>query len=128
MDEVVAKITALGIPGIILAIAVAANGWVGAAALTTALAALGGPLGMLGGVALLALMVLISEAIAKFGFEKILEAAINAEIKKGYGSGKSYPDVVAEIEGGINKMLITQAMKAKLIYKLDDATIKHYES
>ena len=49
MDKLLDKIAALGVPGVVLAVAMETTGYVGAAALTTALATLGGPLGMLGG-------------------------------------------------------------------------------
>lgn len=40
------------------------------------LATLGGPLGMLGGFALLIILALISNALAKYGFEKVVEATV----------------------------------------------------
>lgn len=74
MDEVVKKIAALGLPGVILAIAMAATGFTGAAAITAALAILGGPAGMLGGIAVLGVTGLITDALAKFGLEELLTA------------------------------------------------------
>ena len=41
MDEIVSKIAALGVPGLILIMAINATGLFGGAAITTALAALG---------------------------------------------------------------------------------------
>jgi len=76
LDSVVSKIVALGVPGLVLLVAMAATGWAGGAAIVTALAILGGPLGMLGGIALLGVMVLISHALAKYGFRKIFEACV----------------------------------------------------
>ena len=63
LDKIADKIAALGVPGLVLVIVMGTTGWAGAAALTTALAVLGGPLGMLGGIALLGVMLLISRAI-----------------------------------------------------------------
>jgi len=40
MDSIASKIAALGVPGLILLVVMAFTGWAGAAALTTALAAL----------------------------------------------------------------------------------------
>ncbi|MBD2200751.1 MULTISPECIES: hypothetical protein [Calothrix] len=74
MDEVVTKVAALGLPGVILAIAMAATGFTGAAAITAALAFLGGPAGMLGGIAVLGLTGLITEALAKVSLEDFLTA------------------------------------------------------
>lgn len=71
MDKIVGIIASLGIPGLVLLVAMGVSGWVGAAAITTGLASLGGPLGMLGGIALLGVLTLVSRAIAKFGFETL---------------------------------------------------------
>ncbi|MDP3486811.1 MAG: hypothetical protein Q8S19_02620 [Bacillota bacterium] len=48
MDKLVTKIVALGVPGLILVVAMGVSGWAGGAAITVALA--GGPFGMLGGI------------------------------------------------------------------------------
>lgn len=74
MDEVVKKVAALGLPGVILVITMATTGLTGAAAITTALAILGGPAGMLGGIAVLGLTALITDALAKVGLEDLLTA------------------------------------------------------
>jgi hypothetical protein len=74
MDEVVKKIAALGLPGVILVITMAATGFTGAAAITAALAVLGGPAGMLGGIAVLGLTGLITDALAKVSLEDLLTA------------------------------------------------------
>ncbi len=72
MDEVIRKVAALGLPGVLLAIAIATSGFAGGAALTTALAALGGPFGMLGGIALLGIGGLVADAVAKVGINNFL--------------------------------------------------------
>lgn len=41
MDKIISKVAALGVPGLILVVAIAASGLSGAAAITVALAALG---------------------------------------------------------------------------------------
>jgi hypothetical protein len=74
MDEVVKKVAALGLPGVILVITMAATGLTGAAAITAALAFLGGPAGMLGGIAVLGLTGLITDALAKVSLEDFLTA------------------------------------------------------
>jgi len=83
MDKIVATVAGLGIPGLVLLVAVSASGFSGAAALTTALAALGGPLGMLGGIALLGVLVVMFRGISKYGFDKIYEAVIKNLLEKG---------------------------------------------
>ena len=50
IDKVAEKIAALGIPGLVLLVAMAGSGFSGRAAIVVALATLGGPLGMLGGI------------------------------------------------------------------------------
>ncbi|MBD2098578.1 hypothetical protein H6F90_26255 [Trichocoleus sp. FACHB-591] len=74
MDEVIQKVAALGLPGVVLVIVMATTGLTGAAAITTALAILGGPAGMLGGIAVLGLTGLITESLAKTGLENLLTA------------------------------------------------------
>jgi hypothetical protein len=97
MDRIVDKIAALGVPGLVLMVAMAATGWTGAAAVTTALAALGGPLGLLGGIATLIFLALLAKGVAKYGFERLFKATVlklrgegvsNEEIKRRV---QSYP-------------------------------------
>jgi uncharacterized membrane protein len=94
MDYIVQKIVALGIPGIVLLVAMAASGWAGAAAITTALATLGGPFGMIGGIAMLGVLVIVSDGIAKYGFEKLLKASINEMEKRGTSS----TDIIRKVQ------------------------------
>ena len=94
MDQIVDKIAALGVPGLVLVVAMAFTGWAGAAALTTALAALGGPFGILGGLFVLGVLGLISQGIAEHGFETIFKATVD-ELKH---QGKSKYDIAREIE------------------------------
>lgn len=82
-DKIVEAIAGLGVPGLVLCCALALTGFAGAAALTTALASLGGPLGMLGGIGVLLFLVLISKALSKWGIEKIAEAVKRRLIEKG---------------------------------------------
>ena len=63
MDELVKKIAALGLPGVVLIVVMATTGLTGAAAITTALAILGGPAGMLGGIAVLGLTALMTDGL-----------------------------------------------------------------
>ncbi len=110
MDYVVRKIVALGVPGIVLLIAMGATGWVGAAAITTALASLGGPFGMLGGIAVLGVLVLISDGIGKYGFEKLLKASI----VKMEEQGVSRQEIIRKIKG----YPLTAEMKAEILRRL----------
>ncbi|BAY79799.1 hypothetical protein NIES25_62870 (plasmid) [Nostoc linckia NIES-25] len=72
MDEVVKKLAALGLPAMILAIAMATTKFTGNAAIAAALAILGGPAGIVGGIAVLVMIGLISNALAKVILEGFL--------------------------------------------------------
>jgi hypothetical protein len=94
MDQLVNNIAALGVPGLVLVVAMAVTGWAGAAALTAALAVLGGPFGMLGGIAVLGILGLISKGLSDYGFEAIFKATVDELRRK----GKSKVDIEREVE------------------------------
>ena len=106
MDKVVDKIVALGVPGLILLVALNVVGFAGAAAITTALAVLGGPIGMLGGIALLGVLGLIAKAISDYGFERIYRGVVIRMKEQGY----SLEQILRKIDG----LLISRDLKAKL--------------
>lgn len=83
LDKTAEIIAGLGVPGLVLFAAMAFTGYFGAAATTTALAALGGPIGMLGGIGVLCLLALISRGLTKWGFETIGKKVIEKLIEKG---------------------------------------------
>ncbi|MEA5549977.1 hypothetical protein VB713_03100 [Anabaena cylindrica UHCC 0172] len=105
MDEVVRKVAALGLPGVLLVVTMATTGLVGAAAITTALATLGGPFGMLGGIGLLGIAALVSDALGKYGIEAILIAVYNERRKQ-----ESIEKLCREIDG----LAISSDLKRKL--------------
>lgn len=82
MEKVISKIAALGIPGLILVTAMGATGLSGAACLTAALASLG-PGGMLGGLAFLGVVGLLSQSISEFGFNAIFTGVVKTLYKNG---------------------------------------------
>ncbi len=106
MDKVVDKIVALGVPGLILLVALNVVGFAGAAAITTALAVLGGPIGMLGGIALLGVLGLIAKAISDYGFERIYRRVVIRMKEQGY----TLEQILRKIDG----LLISRDLKAKL--------------
>ena len=106
MDKIIDKIVALGVPGLVLLVAMHLAGFAGAAAITTALAALGGPIGMIGGIGLLILLALIAKAISDCGFERIYRGVIE-ELK---AQGKTKEAILREIDG----YLISSGLQAKL--------------
>ena len=96
MDRIVNKIAGLGVPGIMLMVAISMTGLSGAAAITAALALLG-PGGMLGGIAFLLLAGAVTSALTEFGFDALFKAVIkrlykNGETKETIG-GKSRKDL-----------------------------------
>ncbi|MDU5273068.1 MAG: hypothetical protein E6162_07685 [Finegoldia magna] len=105
MDKIVSKIVALGVPGLVLLLAIGATGYVGAAAITAALCAIG-PFGMIGGIATLGLIGLISQAISEYGFEKIFVQVVKELVKKG--------ETKESIFLKINSYKISKSLKLKL--------------
>ena len=95
MNEVVKFIASFGLPGVLLVVVMGTVGWKGAVAFTVALAALGGPFGMLGGLAVLGLVGYISHAIADYGVEQLFLALVE-ECRK---NGETKQSVLRKIEG-----------------------------
>jgi hypothetical protein len=94
-DKLIARLIALGIPALVLVAAIAWTGLAGGAAIVAALALLGGPLGMMGGVLVLGLLVLISHAIADYGFETVFLRVLRGLRAKGYTKAQ----ILKTIEG-----------------------------
>ncbi len=105
MDEVVRKLAALGLPGVLLVVTMAATGFAGAAAITTALATLGGPFGMLGGIGLLGVAALVADALGKYGIDAILTGVYTERRRT-----ESRESLCREIDG----LLISDDLKRRL--------------
>lgn len=110
MEKIVSKIAALGVPGLILMIAMSATGLSGAAAITTALAAIG-PFGILGGIATLGVIVLVSQGLTEFGFNAIFTAVV----KELYKKGQDKDSILEKIE----KYPVSKSLKRRLREELD---------
>lgn len=110
MEKIVSKIAALGVPGLVLLIAISATGLTGAAAITSALAALG-PFGMLGGIATLGVIGLASQGIVEFGFDSIFTAVV----KELYKKGENKESILKKIK----RYPVSKALKRKLREELD---------
>ncbi len=106
MDKIVEKIVGLGIPGLILLVAINVSGYAGAAAITTSLAVLGGPAGMVGGLGVLGFSVYVSMAISKYSFEKIYIRTIEGLLDKG--------ETKESIKSKIENYPISRSLKLKL--------------
>ena len=110
MDKVVQKLVALGVPGLVLLVVVASTGLAGGAAIVAALATLGGPLGLLGGIAALGIMGLVADAVAEYGMTRIFKAVVEGLQKKGLSK--------EEIRRQIEKYPLTKGLKKKILDEL----------
>jgi len=110
MDKIISKIAALGVPGLVLTLAISATGFVGGAAITTALAALG-PGGIIGGIITLGVIGLIAEGISEFGFSAIFSGVVKQLYKQG--------ETKASIQSKIKKYPISNSLKRKLNEELN---------
>ena len=92
MDQIIKKIAALGVPGLVFMVAIELTGLAGAAALTTALAALG-PGGIVGGVMTLCVLGVVADGIAEYGFDAIVKGVL----KELYCKGESKESIKAKV-------------------------------
>ncbi len=103
MDLIIKKIAALGVPGLVFMVAIEFTGLAGAAALTSALSALG-PGGIIGGVMTLCVIGVIADAIAEYGFDEIAKGVLrelycNGETKESLKNKiRKYP-VTSKLKG-----------------------------
>ncbi|BAZ23306.1 hypothetical protein NIES4073_41940 [Kalymmatonema gypsitolerans NIES-4073] len=118
MDEVVKKIAALGLPGILLVIAVSASGLAGGYGVVAALAGLGGPFGIIGGLGVLGLTTLVGEALAGYGIEAVLKN-IYTERRK--------TESVRYLLKEIKDLPITEDLKLKLKNELNPTITNNFE-
>ena len=105
MDKIVSNIAALGVPGLVLTVAIGATGLAGGAAITTALAAIG-PGGMIGGLVTLGVIGLISEGISKYGVDAIFSAVVKELYRRG--------ETKEQLKQKIKRYPISKDLKRKL--------------
>lgn len=110
MDKIVSKIAGLGVPGLVLMVAINATGLAGAAAITTALAAIG-PGGMLGGIACLMVSGLIIDGLAEWGFDELFAGVVRQLYKRG--------ETKESIRKQISKYPVTKKLKAQLLWEVE---------
>ncbi len=111
-------LVALGVPGLVLLVAVATSGFAGAAALTSALAALGGPFGMIGGVGVLLLLVPVSKALARHGLPRMAQAVVHGLVEK----GESRESIRQKIRA-IPKWVISEELRTSILNTLEEASL-----
>jgi hypothetical protein len=107
MDKVIQKLVAMGIPGLVLLAVAATTGLAGGAALITALSVMGGPFGIMGGLAAIAALALTVDAVAEYGFEKIAREVVKGLEKK----GNTKSQIRKKIDG---YKLLSSSMKNKI--------------
>ncbi len=105
MNRVVSTIAGLGVPGLVLLIAISTSGYAGGAAILVALSALG-PGGVIGGIATLGMIAMITKAVAEFGYEEIAKAVL-VEM---YSNGES----ISSLKLKIDKMPVSRSLKLQL--------------
>ena len=105
MEKIVSKLVALGVPGLVLLIAVSTSGLAGGAAIIAALAALG-PGGIIGGIVTLGLIGLVAHGIAEYGVEAISCSVIKELLKEG--------ETKESILEKISKYPISKSLKSRL--------------
>ncbi|MDD3523691.1 MAG: hypothetical protein PHQ41_03240 [Candidatus Cloacimonetes bacterium] len=108
LNEVVQKVIALGIPGLVLVVVIGTTGLAGGAAIVAALAVLGGPFGMLGGIAALAIMTLVADAVTQYGLDQIAIAVVDGLMKNGHNK-----DDIWNTINGIPRLLLSKRIKEK---------------
>ncbi|MBD2521583.1 hypothetical protein [Nostoc sp. FACHB-133] len=113
MDDIVQKLAGLGLPGVILVILTVTTGGSSAAVAAT-LTALGGPFGIVGGIALLGLVTLVGDTVTGYGIEAILKGIYTERSKT-----ESVIFLLKEIQG----LPITEELKLKLKNQLSVAMI-----
>ena len=82
MEKIVSKLAALGVPGLVLLIAVSTSGLAGGAAIIAALSTLG-PGGIAGGIITLGLIGLVAHGITEYGVEAISCSVVKELLKSG---------------------------------------------
>ena len=110
MEKLVSKIAALGVPGLVLVMAIHATGLAGGAAIVAALAALG-PGGMIGGLVTLGMIGLISQGLSEFGMEAIFSAVVKELVHR----GETKEGIFEKIDG----YPVSKSLKRKLKEELE---------
>lgn len=110
MEKVVSRIVGLGVPGLVLTVAIGATGLHGGAAILVALSSIG-PGGIIGGIASLGVILLISQGISEFGIDAIFMAVVNELYRRG--------ETKDSILSKVSKYPISKSLKAKIRFHLD---------
>ncbi len=119
MEKITSYLSGFGVPMLIFLIAIDATGLTGAAAITAALAMLG-PGGMVGGVAFLLAIGIISRALPEYG----IGALYKSFIKKLREKGETDESIMKAIDCyPISSSLKAQCKQYILDHPVDDTTV-----
>lgn len=118
VEKAVRGLVGLGVPGLVLLFAMWGSGLAGAAAITASLALLGGPAGMLGGIAVLILLGLVSRAAAKKGFPTLVKLVIKGLV----AAGHSREDIRRKVES-YPTWVVSKELRTKICGTLSDQSI-----
>ncbi|XSG74022.1 hypothetical protein ACP8Y2_17745 [Herpetosiphon llansteffanensis] len=113
LEKIARKLASLGLPGVVFVVVLSTQGLLGlsgAAAITSTLSFLGGPVGMIGGISLLVLLVPVGEILGKYGLEKVLLAIYQERMKQGTS--------LTKITNEIKKIGVSESLQAKIIAQL----------
>ena len=110
MEKIVSKLAGLGVPALVFMVAINATSLTGAAAITTALAAIG-PCGMIGGVICLLICGTILDGFTEWGFNSLFAGVVRQLYKNGETKGS--------IKRKISKYPITKKLKKQLFWEVD---------
>lgn len=110
MERIVSKLAGMGVPALVLMGTIHTTGYAGAAAITTALAAIG-PGGMIGGALCLIAAGPIIDGISTFGFDTLFTRVVRELYKNG--------ETKESIERKIRSSPVSKTLKAKLIYEVE---------
>lgn len=110
MDKLISKLVGLGVPALVLVIAMGTTGLAGAAAITAGLAALG-PFGIIGGIATLGVITLLSQGLAEYGFDAIFTELVREFFRRG--------ETKISIYSKIDKYPVSKSLKRKLKEELE---------
>lgn len=111
--KIIASFVDLGIPGLVLSVAISISGYSGAAAITAGLAAIGFGMGMLGGISVLLVLVPTTRYIRKVGLPILFEGIIQGLINKGYSRD--------DLRVGITRFKFApRSLRNKTVEVLDD--------
>lgn len=105
MEKIVSRVAGLGVPGLVLLVAIHTTGYAGGAAIVAALSALG-PGGIIGGIATLGVISLIIQGLTEFGLEAIFSDVVDELIRR----GETRESIIAKID----TYPVTRSLKRKL--------------